>query len=531
MKSDPNMGLLKNDGYAYLGDVSDHALGDTILEFLKRGRHRTKIFGDHIGIRPHGLPNLSTAHPWTTITYDNYQPFRLSTAIERYLHSHFGQYFYEHNPISVPWDEVLFASTYLSNGLPTPRDWELLARIISRCKSHDLLKCLEKIVFPKYFAWKPHGSIQVYFQDEDNEKHFAEMRILRIAQSLDIDHHDGSAPGAMNKWQMSNPHEMFNLFLEWSGTITYPIIQNYLFGPLGLTMNFCDDEVSIYTPPPYPCSFNDIKIGKSNFGIFSKPLEFQGSKIVAEPETHHGRAVWAESYSNAIDLQSWVANKASILIKNLTNLSLYEETAVNHKGIDLAFPYEQTATIDRLVRRVLWLNTAEMRSVSRIPIFEIADCIATLKHRWTGEKEAEVFKSLFSLDYSQNVLQPLLESIPSPWGTRFARTAEYAYQDLHESVLASVWDRVRLNQDEIDLSAACDKSEIYSNDKFVTDVVRDLRNTHHGYFPHKRFPVIRRRLSLISGELSPQISALPSLWLLAILQDSYSMLGWRNTVK
>jgi len=109
----------------------------------------------------------------------------------------------------------------------------------------------------------------------------------------------------------------------------------------------------------------------------------------------------------------------------------------------------------------------------------------------------------------------------------FSNILEDIYQRLRQTILDSVWVISKRTSSGILVKDNQLVSENIENpDEFTGNVLRTLRNTHHGYLTRgdQSFRP-SRYLSLIDGNTSDDFPTLSLAWLLALLESPEALIG------
>jgi len=458
-----------------------------------------------------------------TVTSNCPDKLKLSAAINQYKVSKYAEQ-YQNQPLRLSYSQIEQAINNRPMETPNPFDWEFIARVLHRADPSDLLKVFEDLVAPLLFRCFPDGVVHVFVHEFDAETRFGLLRNFRIIQSFHVNAIKPDVPSSLMDWQNTNPASLFKMILDWASLLTFPIVNAMVLGQIGITILFIQDKLDEYEPGPFPCSILESKYTHSRFGDESRGVKFTTDAIFTTDTHFTGRYVWKVQTDGASDLLLWIADRADRFLRASSDFTNFERDIDNISQIDFVLPQEQLWTLDRVVRRTLQLQSAEARATSRIAVFEIADALAEIMKVWKGGNSVKYFYELFEPSAPVNLLKPCFDSIDEPWKSRFKTTCDKAYNAIAESIKNSVWATKKKSSTGVDLSTDSTKSNIEVWNEFIPRLIRDLRNTHHGYLPDRNNS--RSRLILSTGDIDPAISFLPSLWMLALLGDPKKFLGW-----
>ena len=159
----------------------------------------------------------------------------------------------------------------------------------------------------------------------------------------------------------------------------------------------------------------------------------------------------------------------------------------------------------------------------KVTFFALLDKLARLVQATSPSrvKDWEVFKRMLTRSFGEARLIAGLAGIPEPMKGILIAKAEEAYRSTYEVAIAGIWvkdclksgGRVKINSG----ATALDQSE----EEYVVDLLRNIRNTHHGYFEagKSECPL---RLIVHNGNTSDLLPDLGPLWVLALTANP----GW-----
>jgi len=220
---------------------------------------------------------------------------------------------------------------------------------------------------------------------------------------------------------------------------------------------------------------------------------------------------------------SWTVDAASSLWFELTDPCNF----ITDGSIDFVWAFEHLLTTDRALRLAMSALAASS-SFQRIShSFETADLFAEVAHVWNPTTDpADFMKGLFNPTSGQRRIDSSLSGAPSP--IRDVVAAASTYDDLRKTVLDSIWFGPDRKADHVLVrNRSLTGVNKEKPEDFVANVMRTLRNAHHGYFtksdPGKR---PSRYLAPITGNTPDSLSSLPLIWWLALLASPRQFVGW-----
>lgn len=456
----------------------------------------------------------------------------LSAAIAGYEHSVYGKHFYRENA-SVSMEDIRKALENPELATASPSGWNRLMQAVFHAPKGQLTSVLLDLVLPLFFKWCPNGCARCFQHDPALNRRFSLLRNVRVCAAFNVldfapnvAHPASEVPESLSAWQLDWPPALFDKLVEWSSLLVFPKVTGMLLGMPGLSIQFVDDDIGEYKPPIMPLSLLDLKHGKAQFGQERAGMIIGSDTIKVAKTAYHGRYCWRGDDDKAFVLADFIAEQANKLNRCLGDITNYERNVDGLLQIDLVLAQEQMWTLGRIIRRTLSLQSSESRWINRLAVFEVADQWGELMGEWKGGHATGNFKTLMHPVNGAALVRDCFSKLPSPWRSRFESACADVYQDILRTVTESVWSRQKVSPAGVNLGTRA-TPQVEACADFTANVLRDLRNTHHGYMPDERYNKnTRPRFVLTTGEWSAAMTFLPSLWLLAFLCDPIKFVGW-----
>ncbi|MEK6701391.1 MAG: hypothetical protein AABZ53_03945 [Planctomycetota bacterium] len=455
----------------------------------------------------------------------------VSAAIARYEHSVYGKKFYEGNaPASMDAIRDALNDPKLT---ASPSGWNRLSQAVFHAPKGQLTSVLLDLVLPLGFKWYPKGCARLFLHEPPLNLRFSLVRNTRVCAAFNVldfapntPNADPEIPQSLTAWQLDWPPALFDTLIEWASLLVFPKVTGMLWGMPGLSIQFIDDAIGDYKSPVMPISLLDLKHGKTQFGQERAEMTIGPQSISVARTAVHGRYCWHGDGDQAVVLADFIAERANRLNRCLGDITNYEREIDGLLQIDLVIAQEQMWTLGRIIRRTLSLQSSESRWINRLAVFEVADQWGELMGEWKGGHPTAKFKTLMHPANGAALVKECFATLPDPWRARFEVACADVYQDILQTMKQSVWSRQKASAAGVNLGTrAAPQVEAWAD--FTANVLRDLRNTHHGYMPDEKYNKnTRPRFVLTTGEWSPAMTFLPSLWLLAFLCDPVKFVGW-----
>lgn len=229
-----------------------------------------------------------------------------------------------------------------------------------------------------------------------------------------------------------------------------------------------------------------------------------------------------------IEFMHWLLERLDTWLFDICDVANFLKSQQADADIDSIAAFEHFLSINRLIQRIASLATSSDIGNAKTIVFEVADLLGTIRRRFNPNKnDVATFKELFDPDIAPKIIVSALLTIPGV-GSDLAKIAITVYEKLRETIINSVWIRSKVDPDGILVADKDLKSESKEGfGEFVANVMRALRNGHHGYFTEPKFHNIPSRyLFMVDGNTPNEMIQLPMLWFLAYLADP-SILDWK----
>lgn len=323
--------------------------------------------------------------------------------------------------------------------------------------------------------------------------------------------------------------------------VFYPYVTGFMAGPLGLIFHFVLNEPVRHDPGPWPPDWPSIPRSLASFGAegINHWAVLGGNPQAAAQATHH-RYLFAQApaLADRLDLEDWWVERANALEYELLDPTAFVDAATD--CIDFRDVFEHALTVDRVRRSSLAANTFPYPSATKGNVFAIADLYETLcrVHRplrpaglpaLPANQAQNWFKQLFHPTWAPALIDHCFATMPPGIRAQLVQARDAAYAQLTNSVLNGVFmPGARQAGGGVSVAGRGGAPPaVEADDVFVANVMRALRNTHHGYLtsqdPHAE--AVSRYLAITNGNVTDDISLLPAIWWLACLGNPGAFCG------
>jgi hypothetical protein len=191
-------------------------------------------------------------------------------------------------------------------------------------------------------------------------------------------------------------------------------------------------------------------------------------------------------------------------------------------------PFEFGLTFDRVVRKGVLSVFGSAEVDRKDDCFEVADLVEELWSQRNAQRApTAIFRKLFNRSEAMPLLSSCTTDAPHEEWAPLLSAVHAAYDALVEGIKSSVVIRSKVaNGGILVRNKALSTESIEPMEAFVANVVRALRNAHHGYLTAND-PANRpaRYLSLVDGSFPSDVSVLAAFWTWCAVTDPENFLG------
>ncbi len=484
-----------------------------------RHKARRKGYGYH--------PSAAVSHIWDSGNFAD----TVGHDVDDYLNGQYGKYITStlqtataeqiSTIIDTQWDKEGAAQSYAG-----------VARCLELAKPTYLAELLTQNVLPRFFQLHPKGKVVAILHDY---RFIQQLSFLRSLYSLkhfsksEFDQADVQSFETLNAWQSFDPISFTRACLQLANLAFYPHISGFDCGPYGFTLQFCFSESVEQEPPSFPTDWLDrarswLRIGRQHRDV---DAILKGTRTEEYKNAAHSRhmSASAPSVDEHVEFLSNLVDQSSRVLFELLDPCNF---TVGNREIDSVWGFENMLTIDRLLSMCIAAVSADEPILRKTSTFECAELLDTLSRGFANTQETELFKKLLHPTKGLALVTQHLSDIPQPVRGKLQAIAAEIYANLEKEILNSIWFSTKRQGTRILVKdKSLSREREVPNDDFVADLMRDFRNTHHGYLTKldaQKRP--SRRLALTTGNVPDSITHLPVLWWLSFLSSVGGVANW-----
>ncbi|MGN8094756.1 hypothetical protein [Methylobacterium sp. 22177] len=404
-----------------------------------------------------------------------------------------------------------------------------LTYAVSSCQAQQLQDLLREDIAPEFFRLFPSGKIVVISTNYEFEKRYGGIRLGYTLSQYDASTLP-STPDlkALQAWQMLTPMHQLRTVLDLGMLALYPVLAYFQAARPGMNIIFIPGELVEIQQPDFPASWLDIYRSRWDFARGPSGSSFTKVHSLKQPFIAQRRYLQTNGFDSnqVVQWLEWLVNKYNDLAVRMTDPTIHESGAM----IDFVDSFEHALSVDRLLRKAMSCQVSSEIAVRKYALFEVADILDELYGHWATApfQKTERFKLLFNPSAGRAMVLSCLSSVPAPIRSILSNGANAVYDDLRDTIYKSVFVPSKLTSNggvmvrDRHLGPEVEEDK----DTFVANIIRALRNTHHGYMTagdKQNRP--SRYLALVSGETPDTMTHIGVLLGLAVLGDPTSMLG------
>ena len=216
----------------------------------------------------------------------------------------------------------------------------------------------------------------------------------------------------------------------------------------------------------------------------------------------------------------WYVYALNTFMAFLTDPQNYGE-ASNPTNLDPDLWHQSMLFINRAFIEVGVIQTSINRAefTRKVMFFSLLDQLARLVRATTNPpvSDAETFKKMLRQSFGQGRLIGGLGVIPDPMKTILIERVKEAYRSIYDVATAGIFVDGCLVAGRVKINNGASHTD-QSVEEYVVDLLRNIRNTHHGYFVQESSEC-PMRLAVHDGNTSDLLSELGPLWLLGLISN------------
>lgn len=404
----------------------------------------------------------------------------------------------------------------------------------SSCSDGEFTSFLRRKAAPAFFKAFPHGRIIFLSSSLQYEKRQGALRAGYTLSQYNLTSVNRMPdPNALTGWQRILPFGQLQTVLDLGAVAFYPQAIYFTVTRTGLSVIFVPGELVEQNMLKFPGAWLDVY--RSRWDFTRGPARNTSYDIapagITQPYDVHRRFVLVGGYGadETVEWIRWLVDRYNSLLRTGIDFSIFGRDG----WVNFVTCFEHGLTVDRMIRKSVSSQVSFERAVRKYAAFEVADIVDELFAYWKNAGSTLRFKDIFNPSTGLSLIKSSLATVPEPARRLLLDGASSVYDHLRDTVLKSIFVPEKRTPSggvlvrNKSLSAEVEETA----DEFTSNVIRALRNTHHGYMTEgdkQNRP--SRYLALVTGDIPDTMTYIGVLTGLAVLGDPSQMIGLPTSV-
>jgi hypothetical protein len=404
---------------------------------------------------------------------------------------------------------------------------------LAGCPIKELQNFLSSVLLPAFFNVYKDGKVMFLHLNYKFETRHSVMRAGYTASQYGRLDKLGTGLNpfeTMERWQPLMPSVQLRLILELATLLFFPRQQFFTGTRSGLLSVFIPGESFVEHAHEFPASWLDFFKDHWDFAKGERSAANLATLARAASEPDSLKPILDKATYGALEIEElvrWIVDRYNFLAFHQTDPAEF----LHEDLVDFVTCFEHALTLDRALRKGMSCVVSAESVVRKEAAMEIADIIGELACYWKLTANGpEHFKTLVHPVQGKVLLKAAFGTAPAPFAATVAEIADAIYTSLRDTIIGSVFVPAKKTSSGIlvrnkDLSS----ENMESTDDFTANVIRALRDTHHGYLTRNDSRSLRpsRYLALVNGTLPEAFARLGPLLALAAVVAPEEIIGWK----
>lgn len=400
---------------------------------------------------------------------------------------------------------------------PAHRVMHFLTSAATLAPQTHLLHVISNVVLPAFFTRYPTGALVVFELDYAIERRFGFCRNLHVFNLHPPFAIDGEDTTPLHNLHAPTSLEQPQMVVKLLSGLTYPWITVVPAVRAGLLLAFVLDPPAEHSQGPFPESWSAKLRSGTDFAkerVKLKDLLCENGTQARHAAAHaRHRLNHPPTTAQTLSLLRFTMQRYARTLWHITDPS--EHCRPDSQVIQPLVPFEFGLTWDRVLRKgvLAVLGTAEIDR--KDDCFELADLLEELWSRRNEKSgQARIFKRFFHRTEAVAMLKECVSGAPVSEWADIVPAVIATYDRLVDAVSASVVIRTRKSDAGVLVqNKALSGDVVEPFEEFTANLMRALRNAHHGYLTaNDTSSRPARYLSLVSGTIPDDLSLVAAFW-------------------
>jgi len=403
-----------------------------------------------------------------------------------------------------------------------------LTSVASLVPRDELVPMLAWHVLPAFFRLFPAGHFVAFEVSYQLEVRLALCRNLHRFSQYSASTFTPNDHSPLQKLHAQSSYETPAILVDLLSALTYPWVTTVSAVRTGLLFVFVLDPAPMHSEPFFPASWSAKLREAADFA--KAPIDLKRILFDNDPDYHRAASLRrhllneAPSGSQSLALTRYSIERFSRTLWHSTDVA--EHCPPSSEVIAPLAAFEFGLTLDRVMRKGVLAVLGNSEGDRKDDCFEIADLLEELwSQRNARQGGSSYFKKLFNRSDALDLLGRCVADAPAAAWPAILPAVREAYDRLVDGISSSVViDSKIVSAGILVRTKKLDQEVVEPVELFVANVIRALRNAHHGYFTaNDSASRPARYLSLVSGHLPEEVSLLASFWVWAAVTSPEAM--------
>lgn len=386
--------------------------------------------------------------------------------------------------------------------------FERFNRLIFYTGIKQLPEVFAKFFAPKFFGWHPGG--RILYLNSSGTLHIAMAAIRVMGAAMDLADKDYDELEKIGPFRMLADIQSTGVFyVNKHLSIPLGIFLPRLYGFIGAKVNlgfiFLLDDPIQDIREPFPRSGLEFFRSEGS-GLFRQNIDIDVHEI--DPDVIDKYALITNQFTQD-DIRHFIQKYLTILNQFLFYMIDPSNFISTDTGIwSGLIQYRAWLTFERIATELILLITDDTSALRKMALFRIFDQLSSLATKKTPEQVVFFKNLMLPQTGDSDPIRAGLETYGGQVGNNLIKILTECREDMSKTVLESIFIPGRYHFEKNIVTLANGNS--ISSDDYIREVIREIRNTYHGYYTHK----FDNYLSMNTGNTP---DSLPVLAILAYL--------------
>lgn len=393
--------------------------------------------------------------------------------------------------------------------------FERLNRVMFHTGVRQLPIVIQDLIAPKFFGWYPGGRILFSTASRSLHEAMASIRVMGAAMDLaDRSYEELEKIGPFRMLSKIQSTGVFYVGKHLSIPLGFflPRLYGFVGSKVTMALLFLLDKPISDIREVYPRSGLEFFRSEAS-GLFRQSLDIDVHEIT--PDAIDKFTLITHEHT-ADEIRRFMQNY--LLVLNSFLFFMIDPSNFAHPDTGMwsgLAQYQAWLTFERISTELILLMTDDTSSLRKMALFRILDQLSALAASNPSD-QVEFFRNLvLPIDAGSDLISDSLDPYEGEVGASMRDALISCRDELVRTVLDSIYvpGRHNIELKTVELAGGSTVTEI----EYVRNTIREIRNTHHGYYTHR----FDEYLSINTGNTPDSLSVIGILAYLAFLSKPH----------